>query len=88
MKKLSMIGTLAATALLCGVVAAQDATQQQAPTQPPTPPATTETNRPKTEPTMRWPTRVAMEESWRRTTKITAPAIPSLPSSRTWPVDT
>jgi len=36
MKKLSMIGTLAATALLCGVVAAQDATQQQAPTQPPT----------------------------------------------------
>ena len=54
----------------------------------PTPLATTETRRPRIEPTRRWPMREAMLASWRRTTSTTVPAMPSLPSISTWPVDT
>ena len=54
----------------------------------PTPPATTETRRPRIEPTTRWPMREAMLASCRRTTSTTVPAMPSLPSTSTWPVET
>ncbi len=32
--------------------------------------------------------REAMLESWRRTTSTTVPAMPSVPSMSTWPVET
>ena len=51
----------------------------------PMPPATTETRRLRIAPTTRWPMRAAMLASCRRTTSTTVPAMPSLPSSRTWP---
>ena len=50
--------------------------------------ATTDTRRLRIEPTMRWPMRAAMLASWRRTTSTTVPAMPSLPSISTWPVET
>ena len=36
----------------------------------------------------RWPMRAAMLESCRRTTSTTVPAMPPLPSTKTWPVVT